>query len=255
MVPSLSISEPDKTCLVTFRFPQVDPAGIGFYPRYFEMVSRYFPDAPFLRYPAAIKTQFLKPNRFGDQISLSFERDSDSWSITGRMNGDDYFSMRPLQQGAALTSDACQDLTATFSTCAERVGDWASNGNGRMHLSRYFEFLNTAIEEWFEDTLDTPFHELHVDRKIGIPTVQFNTRIRELPRSEDEISIRFQPTKIGQRAMTFKSWLVSGDQCFVENEQVIVFVRMLAAGYESIPIPDYIREKFLEQLEISAVEK
>jgi 4-hydroxybenzoyl-CoA thioesterase len=124
-----------------------------------------------------------------------------------------------------------------------------------MHLSRYFEFLNTAIEEWFEDTLDTPFHELHVDRKIGIPTVQFNTRIRELPRSEDEVSIRFQPTKIGQRAMTFKSWLVSGDQCFVENEQVIVFVRMLAAGYESIPIPEYIREKFLEQLEISAVEK
>jgi len=255
VVPSVSINESTGTCLVTFRFPQVDPAGIGFYPRYFEMVSRCFPDAPFLVCPTAIKTQFLKPNRFGDQISISFERDSDEWSITGRMNGNDYFSMRPLQQGAALTADACQDLAATFKTCAERVGDWASNGNGRMHLSRYFEFLNTAIEEWFEDTLDTPFHELHVGRKIGIPTVQFNTRIRELPVSEDEVSIRIQPTKVGERSMTFKSWLVSGDQCYVENEQVIVFVRMLDDGYESMPIPDYIREKFLEQLGISVVEQ
>jgi len=251
----VSISEPEKTCLVTFRFPQVDPAGIGFYPRYFELVSRHFPDAPFLVYPTAIKTQFLKPNRFGDQISLSFERDADDWSISGRMNGADHFSIQPLQQGAALSSDACHGLGTAFSTRSERVGDWASDGNGRMHLSRYFEFLNTAIEEWFEDTLDTPFHELHVDRKIGIPTVQFNTRIRELPGSEDEVSIRIQPTKVGARAMTFKSWLVSGDQCFVENEQVIVFVRMLAVGYKSIPIPDYIREKFLEQLEISAVEQ
>ena len=48
--------------------------------------------------------------------------------------------------------------------------------------------------------------------------------------------------------MTFRSWLVSGDECLVENEQVVVFVRMLPGGYESIGIPDDLRSEFQNQL-------
>jgi len=48
--------------------------------------------------------------------------------------------------------------------------------------------------------------------------------------------------------MTFRSWLVSDGECLVENEQVVVFVRMLPGGYESIEIPDYARSAFEKQL-------
>jgi hypothetical protein len=41
---------------------------------------------------------------------------------------------------------------------------------------------------------------------------------------------------------------VSDGRCLVQNEQVVVFVRMLADGYQSIAIPDDIRSVLLEQL-------
>lgn len=235
---------------VAIRFPQVDPAGIVFYPRYFEMVLRYFPDIAFSQTPAGIKTQFLKPNRFGDRIELGFEagRRDDDWFVSGKMEGAEYFSMTPISTGDP--ADLFQaSKAAAFETKLSAIGEWCADGSGHMHLSRYFEYLNMAIEEWFEAALELPFAELHVDRKIGIPTVQFDTRVYSLPKVGDNVSIRLWPVKIGGRAMTFMSYFMCGDRCLVANEQVVVFVRMLDEGYESINIPDYIRSAFQSQLD------
>ena len=239
----------DENCNITIRFPQVDPAGIVFYPRYFEMVQRCFPDVAFSRFPGGIKTQFLKPNRFGDRITLSFNRgaDGDDWSVTGSMEDSTCFTMTPIDAGDAATSFQSSEAAA-FSSKESAVGEWCVDKHGRMHLSRYFEYLNMATEEWFEDVLEFPFTELHVGRRIGIPTVQFDTRVFSLPNVGDDVAIRIQPIKTGGRAMTFVSWLVSGDRCLVENLQVVVFVSMLDDGFESIDIPDYIRSAFQQQM-------
>lgn len=250
MVASVSVREagPDAAGqALTIRFPQVDPAGIVFYPRYFEMVYRCFPELPFMRWPIAIKTQFLKPNRLGDRLVLHHENGGNDWSVTGRMDGAVHFSMRGYSAAAPAT-DAHDPASPAFATAAADVGDWMSDRHGYMSLSRYFECLNIAIEEWFERTLELPFHELHVGRKVGIPTVQFDTNLRSLPACGDPFSIHIRPVRLGGRAMTFRSWLVSGDECLVENEQVVVFVRMLPGGYESIAIPDDLRSKFENQL-------
>lgn len=237
----------ESTCEVTIRFPQVDPAGIVFYPRYFEMVQRCFPDVPFAQTPAGVKTQFLKPNRFGDNMELAYERGAE-WSISGRMDGSTCFSMTPLdiEDSAAAFREAG---SATFATESSAIGPWCLGANGKMQLSRYFEFLNMAIEEWFESVLNLPFADLHVGRRIGIPTVQFDTRAYSLPGSGGSVAIRIKPIRVGGRALTFKSWLVDDKQCFVENEQVVVLVKMLAEGFESIEIPDYIRSAFAEQMD------
>ncbi|MDH3441201.1 MAG: acyl-CoA thioesterase [Gammaproteobacteria bacterium] len=239
----------DETCEIMIRFPQVDPAGIVFYPRYFEMVQRCFPDVPFSRFPVGVKTQFLKPNRFGDRMKLNFGRgaEGDDWSVTGSMEDSTCFSMTPLDAGDAV---ACYQSSeaAAFSSQDSTVGEWCVDNHGRMHLSRYFEYLNMAIEEWFEDVLDLPFAELHVGRRIGIPTVQFDTQVFSLPGVGDEVAIRIRPIRAGGRAMTFASWLVSGGRCLVENIQVVVFVSMLDEGFESIDIPDYIRSAFQQQM-------
>jgi len=220
---------------VVIRFPQVDPAGIVFYPRYFEMVFRYFPDSRLANPPVGIKTRFLKPNRFGDRVELVFVS-GDDWSVRGRMNGAEYFSMTPIDTG-----DAAPPGTPAYRSATDTVGRWCTGDDGRMQLSRYFELLNMAIEEWFEQTLGSPFAEIHADRKVGIPTVQFETRVTALPMSGNSYSIWIKPEKIGSRSLTFTSWLVSGDRCLVENRQVVVFVRMLADGYVSMEIPPDIR--------------
>ena len=246
----MSVGEANRTaaeCEFTIRFPQVDPAGIVFYPRYFEMVYRSFPKLPFAAPPLAIRTRFLRPNRLGDHLDLRLE-DGDDWTVTGSKDGAEHFSMRALALAPPepRAHDAAVDA---FSTLPASVSDWMADRSGHMSLSRYFECLNIAIEEWFESTLGLPFHALHVGRDIGIPTVQFDTNVRCLPSFGDTFSIRLRPVKLGSRAMTFRSWLVCGDECHVENEQVVVFVRMLPDGYESITIPDDVSDKFRQQLQ------
>ena len=66
--------------------------------------------------------------------------------------------------------------------------------------------------------------------------VQFDTHCRRLPSAGETVSTWIRPVKLGDRALTFMSWFVSGDECLVENRQVVVFVRMLEQGYESMPI-------------------
>lgn len=224
------------------RFPQVDPAGIVFYPRYFEMVGRYFPELPLDRTPLGIKTQFLKPNRFGDRITLELDP-GEPWSVIGHMGGSEYFSMAEMAPDIERLPQ-----NAAYRTETETISRWCAGDGDRLQLSRYFELLNMAIETWFESSLDVPFAELHVERRVGIPTVQFDTSVFERPVIGTEISIWLQPEKIGTRSMTFTSWLVTGERCLIRNRQVIVFVRMLPKGYESIDVPDSIRAAFERQL-------
>ena len=256
LVPEMTGSErPDTAtrpakCRVTIRFPHVDPAGIVFYPRYFETVSRCFADLPFSATPFAIKTQFLRPNRLGDTLDIELLGGND-WSISGRMDGDECFSIRPLTGSTELANDAHLQPALAFRTTAETLGEWACGTNGHMQLSRYFEFLNMAIEEWLEDRLEMPFPNMHLGRRVGIPTVQFNTRCRRLPEVGESVSTWIRPTKLGDRAMTFRSWFVCGNECVVENEQVVVFVHMQERGYASMPIPGDMRARFAEQMNAS----
>ena len=237
---------------VTIRFPQIDAAGIVFYPRYFEMALRHFPDCPLSSAPIAVTTEFIRPNRLGDVLELEYHYVSnDDWSLTGRVEGRSCFRMTPKSDVKPLAENAHRPDRPAFNTGEEVLGDWALDRHGRLHLSRYFEFLNMAIEEWIEDTLDMPFHSLHVGRRVGIPTVQFDTVVTELPIGGASVSTWIRPEKLGERAMTFTSWFVADDKCVIENRQVVVFVEMQDEGYASIRIPGNIADAFAAQIDTS----
>ena len=216
----------------TIRFPQVDAAGIVFYPRYFEMIARCFPWLPLDAPPYVVDTQFLKPNRLGDQLNLEVEAAANSrcWSVDGMMMGETHFTMRSMP---------IDDLGEagmprySFETASVPVGDCSVGKDGKLLLSRSFELVNVAIEEWFEDSLGLPFHELHVGRKTGIPTARFSTSVRCLPTAGSTVTVGIRPTKIGNRSMQFTSWIASDDDWLIRNDQVVVFVRMLDGDYET----------------------
>jgi 4-hydroxybenzoyl-CoA thioesterase len=163
------------------------------------------------------------------------------------MGDAEHFSMRSVDteslDGAGFGADA-----PVFRTEEDIVGDWMADRQGRMPLSRYFECLNIAIEEWLEFTLGIPFREMHIDCGIGIPTVRFDTQVRERPALGESFSIGIRPLRLGNRAMTFRSLLVTRDGCQAQSDQVVVFVRMQPDGYESIDIPDDMRAGFGKQM-------
>lgn len=243
-------SKPPVTRSVTIRFSHTDAAGIMFYPRYFELLSQEFPALPFANAPFAMKTRFRKANTLGDQLQIVYcnDEDSDSWSFSGQMDGNEHFSVSALPvEEARLATDAHGPASTAFSAEPTIIAPWASDHSGSLQASRFFELVNSTVEQWFESLLDVPFYELHVVRGLGIPTVEMNTRCRELPRVGESVSMRIRPTRIGSRALTFSTWLIRDDQCLMENEQVVVFVQMTDDGFETIAIPDDIRTRLDEQ--------
>ena len=231
---------------VTIRFPQVDPARIVFYPRYFEMVYRQFPELPLEQPPFAIRTRFLKPNQLGDRLELCLIPGGEPhrWRVEGRMHDEVCFSMDSSADTAAIDVECDAPRSLAFETVPQTVLGWIAGPSRQMQLSRYFEFVNIAIEEWFEDTLEAHFHEVHVGQDVGIPTAQFMTWCRRLPDVGETVTVGLEPLRLGRKSMTFRSYLLAGDECLVVSEQVVVFVRMLASGYETIAMPDDIRARF-----------
>ena len=237
---------------VTIRFPHVDHAGIMFYPRYIEILHENFPRLPLYSPPVNFQIEFLRPNRLGDRRELVSEQSTNSagWSVSGKMDEQDCFVIKSADEVTpTLASDAHQVHTNAYMNGDQVVGEWSVDRNSQMYLSRYFELLNIAVEEWFEDTLQMPFYRLHVEHQIGIPTATFSTRCRALPNLGDTISLWVQPMRIGQRSMTARSWLVRGDECLIETQQVIVFVRMLEKDYETVVIPDDVRIAFQSKMD------
>ncbi len=235
---------------VVIRFSHIDAAGIMFYPRYFELLCQAFPELPIQAAPFAMKTEFRRSNRLGDEVRIIFDvgGPGDGWSFSGQMDQREHFSIRSLPlSDAPLVADAHRPQAHAFSASPLNVAAWATDHTGHLQVSRFFELVNFAVEQWFEEMLEIPFYELHMIRRLGIPTVEMNTRCRELPRIGDSVTMWVRPTKIGSRSLAFTSWLVRGEECLIENEQVIVFVSMSDDGFETIVIPDDVRARLEAQ--------
>ena len=235
---------------VTIRFSHIDGAGIVFYARYFEMLSELFADLPFANAPFAIQSDFLKPNYLGDQLDITHENNSSSgnWIFTGRMGDIKHFSIGSLpQEQGELDASAHRPNKPAFQSDALLIAPWTTDCSGYLQVSRFYELVNVAVEQWFPRKLGISFHELHNLSSVSIPTVVLRTRCRELPRAGESVRIWIRPTAIGEKSLEYTSWLVRGDECLIENKQIIVFVKLNGRVFQSIPIPDHIRARLQEQ--------
>ncbi|MCH8335991.1 MAG: hypothetical protein IIC61_08895 [Proteobacteria bacterium] len=259
---------------VTIRFSHIDGAGIVFYPRYFEMLGELFTELPFAKAPFAMQTDFLNPNYLGDELQIVYGHDSsrlvapgrpvlrdisasphtkpllqgDGWSFVGTRDGAEHFSIRSLaQEQSELDASAHRPDQPAFQSDAMLIAPWTTDCTGYLQVSRFYELINVAVEQWFPRTLAMSFHELHTLRCGGIPTVVMRTRCRELPRAGDSVTIWIRPTRIGGKSLEYTSWLVRGDECLLENEQTIVFVKLNGRDFQTIPIPDGMRERLQDQ--------
>ena len=235
----------------TIRFSHVDPAGIVFYPRYFELLADKFPSFALSTAPFAFRIEFLKPNHLGDELQIEYETDGSTtaWKFWGRMSGSEHFSIHSLPIGEDMPgTDAHRPDVPAFRAPPLQVRAWASGGDGSLQVSRYFEMISSAVEQWFEKSLDLPFRQLHMVGKNGIPTVKLETRCLQLPRVGDSVETWVRPADIGNRSIHFTTWLVRDGECLMETQQVIVFVRMNAAGFHSEALPDTLRERLQKQL-------
>jgi 4-hydroxybenzoyl-CoA thioesterase len=115
---------------------------------------------------------------------------------------------------------------------------------GIVFYPRYFEMLNAAFEDWLKVEIGVDFAELHLERRIGLPTARLETEFRAPSRLGDELEIRVTPVEFGRSSCSIRyEVLAGGEERLVANA---VIVCMDLAMKRSLSWPEDIRLKLAE---------
>lgn len=69
---------------------------------------------------------------------------------------------------------------------------------GIVFYPRYFEMLNGAVEDWFEQDIGLDFKTLHLDRNLGLPTVRLEATFVAPSLLGDVLTIKITPREVGR---------------------------------------------------------
>lgn len=120
---------------------------------------------------------------------------------------------------------------------------------GIVFFPRYFEMLNGVVEDWFAGPLDASFRELHVNRRVSVPTAAVAARFIAPSRLEDELSFALTVSKLGGTSCGLRHRISVGGELRFEATQTIVYV---GASLKPEPWPDALRARIAPFVETAA---
>jgi 4-hydroxybenzoyl-CoA thioesterase len=115
---------------------------------------------------------------------------------------------------------------------------------GIVFYPRYFEMINSVIEEYFAKHVKYPFAPMHFDDDRGVPTGQISVRFQIPSRLGETLEFSLDITRVGTSSLDLEMTCSNSDQIKFKTQQTLV--RMILSSGKSDPWPDSIRQK-LEQ--------
>lgn len=112
---------------------------------------------------------------------------------------------------------------------------------GIVFYPRYFEMLNTSIEEYFAHGVGVDFKTIHVDRKLGVPTVKLEAEFVAPSLLGDVLQFHVNVVKVGRSSVEFAIEVRCGEETRFHARTVLVCMDLKAG--RSIPWPDDMRPR------------
>ena len=140
-------------------------------------------------------------------------------------------------------------MSGQVFTVERRVRFADCDAAGIVFFPRYFEMLNGVVEDWFAGPLQASFRELHLNRRVSVPTAALEARFIAPSRLEDELSFVLTVTRLGGASCTLRHRISAGDQPRFEASQTIVY---LGQSLKPEPWPDPLRIRIAPYLETPA---
>jgi 4-hydroxybenzoyl-CoA thioesterase len=75
---------------------------------------------------------------------------------------------------------------------------------GILYFTHVFDFVNAAVEDWFDSGLGMPFHAFHMEHRLGNPVVSTDCSFLHACRFGEEIALELSPTRIGHSSMEIR---------------------------------------------------
>jgi len=117
---------------------------------------------------------------------------------------------------------------------------------GLVYFPNIFHYCHIAMERCFEEICGISYHLLIDQHRIGFPTAKISSEFKSPLRYGDLIDVQVNVSSVGNKSLSlsYRITNASGAEC-AEVSQVIVAMNL--STHESIPIPDFIREKLTKK--------
>lgn len=112
---------------------------------------------------------------------------------------------------------------------------------------RYFEMINSAVEDYFADVVEADFNSMHVEGHVGVPTVSLETQFHAPSRLGEVLRFSVAPTAVGATSLTLAIHAHCGDHHRVSCRLTLVYVDMTTG--RPVPWPDPMRQRFVTEPE------
>jgi 4-hydroxybenzoyl-CoA thioesterase len=137
-------------------------------------------------------------------------------------------------------------MSGQVFTTERRVRFADCDAAGIVFFPRYFEMLNGVVEDWFAGPLQVSFRELHVNRKVSVPTAAVEARFIAPSRLEDELTFALTVTRLGRSSCSLRHRISAGGTLRFEASQTFVYVGL---SLKPEPWPEDLRARMANYLE------
>jgi len=117
---------------------------------------------------------------------------------------------------------------------------------GILYFPNVFDFVNAAVEDWFDSGLGVPFHEFHMVRRMGNPVVSTDCSFLHACRFGEEIVLELSPTRIGRSSMEIGISVKVGGEERMRLRHKTAMISM--DSFRAIEIPPELRARAMQLL-------
>lgn len=114
---------------------------------------------------------------------------------------------------------------------------------GIVFYPRYLEMLNAAVEDWFAGDLGQDFRMLHMDMRIGVPTVKLAVTFLSPSELGDVIDIAITLRQVGRSSCAIAIEMSGAGRARLCADVTLVCMNL--DSKRAVPWPSAIRERML----------
>lgn len=113
-----------------------------------------------------------------------------------------------------------------------------------VYYPRFFHYFHQAFELWFGQALGVSYPELVDGHNIGFPSVRVETEFTSPLRYGDRVRVTIDIDDVGSRSLTLRYEMHRTSDEAICARAKITTVAVDNNAFKSVPIPDWLRERF-----------
>jgi 4-hydroxybenzoyl-CoA thioesterase len=214
---------------------------------------------------------FFRPSRVGDVLELEIAvarlgRSAVEFLVAGKVGGEERLRVRHL---LALVSLERVRAVPIPETLRAKIAPHVAGGEGLarlpipgcgsaksfptehlirfshcdpggiVHFPRFFDMINSAVEDWFAQALALPFDTMHLERRFGFPIVHTQCEFLRPCRIGERLVLELSVARIGRASLdlTLCGRIGGEERLRARNVRSM----MSLETYRALPISDDLR--------------